>query len=154
LQEKLKELDKMKTIKEIRKAVATLANRINRKERNLSNSFKRAWQIIKGKSLITKVSGVTFGNRQKALKHLSRYTRERINVMLVREYNNRFDDNAVKVIVNVDKGKDYKMGYLPRELAEEISVLIDKGFNISANYRTVTGGIFVNRLGCLIDIIF
>lgn len=144
----------MKTIKEIRRAVATLANRINIKAKDLSSSFKRAWQIIKGKSLITKVSGVTFGNRQKALRHLSRYTRERINVTLVREYDNRFDNNAVKVIVNVDNGKDYTMGYLPKELAGEISVLLDKGLNISANYRTVTGGLFVDYLGCLIDIIF
>jgi len=144
----------MKNIKEIRKAVATLANRINKKAKNLSNSFKRAWQIIKGKSLITKVSGVTFGNRQKALKHLCRYTRERINVALIREYDNKFDNNAVKVIVNVDKGKNYQIGYLPRELAEEISILIDKGFNIKASYRTVTGGFIFDYLGCLIDINF
>lgn len=144
----------MKGIKEIRKAVVTLANRINKKAKNLSSAFKRAWQIIKGKSLITKVSGVTFGSRQKALRHLSRYTRERINVILVREYDNKFDGNAVKVIVNVDSGKGYTMGYLPKELAGELSILFDKGFNISANYRTTTGGFFVDCLGCLIDIVF
>ena len=144
----------MKEIREIRRAVATLANRINRKAKNLSSSFKRAWQIIKGKTLTTKVSGVTFEKRQEALKHLSKYTRERINVLLVRDINNKYDSNAIKVVVNVDNGRGYTMGFVPKEIAEEVTALIDNGFELLARFRTVTGGILTDCMGCLIDIVF
>ena len=143
----------MKNIREIRKAVVTLANRINKKTKDLSSSFKRAWQIVKGKELVTRVKGVTFGNRRKALKHLSRYTKERINVNLVRDYGNKYDNNAIKVIVSVDNGRGYTIGFLPKEIAEEIAILIDKGFDLIAKYKTITGGILTDCLGCLIDII-
>ena len=56
---------KASNITTIRKAVATLANKINSKIKDLSRAFKKAWQIIKGKTIQSKVSGVTFGNTQK-----------------------------------------------------------------------------------------
>ena len=43
----------MKNIQEIRKAVATLANSINKKIKNLSAAFKKAWAEIKGINKIT-----------------------------------------------------------------------------------------------------
>ena len=41
----------------------------------LSAAFKKAWELIKGKAIESKVAGVTKGNRQKALHRiLTHYT--------------------------------------------------------------------------------
>ena len=62
----------MKAITKVKKEVTTLANRLNKKLHDLSAAFRRAWQIIKGRVLISKVAGVTFSNRQAALARLRR----------------------------------------------------------------------------------
>ena len=74
----------MKQITKIRKQVATLANRINAKVKDLSTSFKRAWQIVKGRQLVSKISGVTYGTRQRALRKLDTYGAEAVSVSLER----------------------------------------------------------------------
>jgi len=92
---------KTSNITKIRRAVATLANKINRKIKNLSAAFKKAWAVIKGKTIQSKVSGVTFGNTQKALTRLARYNASDISVNLIRESSNEHDINAVGVHVTV-----------------------------------------------------
>jgi len=42
----------MMNITRIRKQVAIIANKINKKINDLSVAFKRAWQIVKGKELV------------------------------------------------------------------------------------------------------
>lgn len=84
----------MKEITKIRKAVTILANRLNNKIKDLSSAFKKAWQIVRGKILLSKVDGTTFNNRQKALSHLAKYNPKTINVELLREPNNQYDNNA------------------------------------------------------------
>ena len=75
---------KTSNITNIRKAVATLANKINGKIKNLSAAFKKAWAVIKGKTIQSKISGVTFGNTQKALSRLTKYAPEAVGVELVK----------------------------------------------------------------------
>ena len=54
----------MKSITEIRKAVAILANRINRKLKDLSTALKRAWLIVKGNSVSSKATSYFIRRRK------------------------------------------------------------------------------------------
>lgn len=144
---------KTNSITKIRKAVATLANKINRKIKNLSAAFRKAWAIIKGKIIQSKISGVTFGNTQKALAHLTKYNPEAVSVELVRESGNEHDINAVGVHVSVKGSQGYRIGFLPRDLAQYISKLIDNGIALTAAFKGITGGTeYYHNYGALIEL--
>ena len=76
-------------------AICTLANQINKKLKNLSTSFKKAWQLAKAGVIQSKISGVTFGNVQRALQRLTQYSPDNISVELIRQRNNEHDANAI-----------------------------------------------------------
>jgi len=143
----------MKKITRIRKQVTSIANRINKKINNLSAAFRRAWQIVKGREFISKVSGVTFGTRQRALRKLEKYSAGMINVTLEREANNAYDVNAIKVLVHVGSGDKYHLGFLPKDLAALLASILDKGIELVTRFKAVTGG-FEDRenYGALITI--
>ena len=143
----------MKNINEVRRAVVTLANRINRKAHDLSGAFIRAWNIVKGKLMLSKVAGVSFGNRPGALAKLARINPKDISVELIREQDNQYDDNAVGVHVAANGSRFYQLGYLPREVAELVSSIMDKGVKLAATFRAVTGGTadYINY-GALVEI--
>ena len=130
----------MKKITRIRKQVTSMANRINKKINDLSTAFRRAWQIVKGRQLISKVSGVTFGTRQRALRKLEKYSADMINVTLEREANNAYDVNAIKVLVHVGSGDKYHLGFLPKDLAALLAPILDKGIELVTRFKAVTGG--------------
>ena len=130
----------MNQITKIRRQVATLANRINKKISDLSASFRRAWQIVKGHQLISKIAGVTQGTRQRALRKLEKYSAGAINVTLERENTNTYDVNAIKVLVHVGTGDKYHLGFLPKDLAALLAPLLDKGIQLAARFKSVTGG--------------
>ena len=132
----------MTRITRIRKQVTTIANRLNRKINCLSASFKQAWRIVKGRELVSKVSGVTFGNRQAALKRLDMLKAANIKINLEREAGNPHDANAVKVNVSVGSGKSYHLGYVAKGLAALIAPLLDKGIALNARFKSVTGGYY------------
>ena len=146
---------KVANINQIRKAVVTLANQINKKIKNLSAAFKKAWAVIKGKVISTKVSGVSFGNTQKALQRLTRYNPQSVKTELVRESENQYDANAIAINVSVNNSRAYKIGYIGRELALYLSKLIDKGITLTAQFKGVTGGVNpYNNYGALIELKF
>ena len=130
----------MKKITRIRKQVTSMANRINKKINNLSAAFRRAWQIVKGRELISKVSGITFGTRQRALRKLEKYSAGMINVAFEREANNAYDVNAIKVMVHVGSGDKYHLGFLPKDLAALLAPIMDKGIELVTRFKAVTGG--------------
>ena len=132
----------MTNITRIRKQVATIANRLNRKLQDLSAAFRQAWQIVKGRELVSKVAGVTFNNRQAALRKLGQYDAAAVNVALEREAGNAHDPNAVKVNVSVADGRAYHLGYIPKDLAAVLAPLLDKGMELVARFKSVTGGTF------------
>ena len=76
------------------------------------------------------VSGVTFGNNQKALEHLTKYNSGKISVELVRE-NNEHDANAVAVTISVNNSKAYQIGFLPRKSLNNILFCDVKFFKIT-----------------------
>lgn len=119
--------------------VMTIANRLVSQGYGRSTAMIKAWVLVKLPQIATKVSGVTHGNRQKALEHLTRYNPEDVRIFLQRENTNAFDKNAVKVVASVrDKGA-YTIGYLPRALAAFIAPLLDTGKLIKTAYSGVVG---------------
>jgi len=132
----------MDTIRKIRKEVTTIANRLNKTIKNLSASFKRAWSIVKGKRLICKLSGVTFGNRQLALRKLEEHKRNSsdIKVNVKREQSNKFDENALIVEVSVNNSRAYQLGYLPKDIAKYLSPVIASVGELNASFIEVVGG--------------
>ena len=141
-------------IRKIRKTVCVLANKIHSKIKNLSAVFKKAWQLIKAKTIQSKVAGVTFGKTQTALKRLTKYSPKEIKTELVREPEHENDANAIGVRVAVNESKPYKIGFLPRDLAEYLSRLLDKGITLTTKFQGVTGGTDELYYGALIEIGF
>ena len=102
-------------------------------------AFRRAWSIVKAATVETKVSGVTAGNRQTALEHLTKYDSDLINIGLERDRANEYDVNAIAVVAAVQGKGSYTVGYLPRLLAASIAALMDAGNAIRATFKEVRG---------------
>jgi hypothetical protein len=104
-------------------AVCRIANRISR-DVSRHDAFVQAWAIVKAGSLEVAARGVSFGNRQEALKRLAAYAPERIRAVLVPEPENPADPAAVAVMVGVNGGKGlFRLGYVPRNLAPVVAAL-------------------------------
>ena len=119
--------------------VMTIANKLVAQGYNRANAMIKAWVLVKMPLVETKVAGVTFGNRQKAIEHLSRYSSESISISLVRERDNQYDRNAVAVYAAVEGKGRYCMGHLPRALAAFIAPLMDAGKNVHSAFKEVRG---------------
>lgn len=130
----------MKKITIIRRMVATMANRLKKTGLTLSAAFKKAWELIKGNTIETKVAGVTKGSRQRALHRIvTKYSPEAVSVKLERDTANLYDNHAVKVIISVNGSEAYDLGYIPRNLAYVVSAILDKGIKLTAAFREVRG---------------
>ena len=94
----------MKNIHAIRRIVATMANRLKKMGLTLSAAFKKAWELIKGKAIESKVAGVTKGNRQKALARIAAaYRPNQVKVWL---YELWCGDN---IAISINKKALYKL---------------------------------------------
>lgn len=130
----------MKKITVIRRMVTTMANRLKKMGLTLSAAFKRAWELVKGQRIETKVAGVTKGNRQKALHRIATvYRPEDVTVQLVRDTANLHDNNAVRIDISVKDSKSYVLGFIPRNLAFVVSAILDKGIELTAAFKEVRG---------------
>jgi hypothetical protein len=70
------------------------------------------------------VRGVSFENRQEALRRLSRYSPDQVRAVLAPEPANPADPAAVAMMVGVQGGKGlYRLGYVPRSLAPVVAAL-------------------------------
>jgi hypothetical protein len=87
-------------------------------------AFVQAWIIVKAGGLTLPVRGVSFGNRQEALRRLARYNPVDVRAVLVPEPSNPVDPAAVAVMVGVqgDHGL-YRLGYVPAAMAPAAAVL-------------------------------
>jgi hypothetical protein len=87
-------------------------------------AFIQAWAIVKAGGLELAVKGVSFGNRQEALKRLATYSPGQIKTVFVPEPSNPVDPKAVAVMVGVQNGCGlYRLGYVPRNLASVVSAI-------------------------------
>ena len=126
-------------MKPLNSKVMTIANKLVTQGYNRANAMVKAWVLVKMPLVETKVAGVTYGKRQKAIEHLNRYSPDSVKIVLKREYNNSFDKNAVSVIVTVEGKGSYKIGYLPKVLACFIAPLLDTGKKVNGYFKAVKG---------------
>ena len=72
----------------IKSKVMTIANALVKQGVSRSAAMVRAWITVKLRTIQTRAAGVTYGNRQKLLERLARYSPEDITVQLRREQDN------------------------------------------------------------------
>jgi hypothetical protein len=106
------------TNSELKAKMMTLGNKLAPRMGDRRAAFVQAWIIVKAGGLEVATRGVSFGNRQEALRRLAAYAPEQVRAVLVPEPSNPADPAAVAVMVGVQGGKGlYRLGYGPRNLA-------------------------------------
>lgn len=141
-----------KRIQSIRSKVMTIANKLTAQGQNRSNAMRKAWSLVKMGTVETKVAGVTFGNRQKAVEHLTRYAPEDILIRLQLQKDNEQDANAVAVVATVLNKGSYIMGYLPRSLSAFVAPLMDSGKKVPAAYKYAWAEVPYMNFGMKIEV--
>lgn len=143
----------MKQITNIRKTVCTMANRLKKEGLSLSQAFRKAWKRVKASTKI-RVAGTTSGNIQERLKFMKQFPVETMQAELVRDPENRFDRKAIQVVVHLRSiNRKTVIGYIPRELASCLAVVLDAGLQIRAELLQIIGGYsYKESYGCLIGI--
>jgi hypothetical protein len=112
------------TNSELKAKVMTLGNKLAPRMGDRRAAFVQAWIIVKAGGLEVAVRGVSFGNRQEALRRLARYNPADVRAVLVPEPENQADPAAVAVMVGVQGGKGlYRLGYVPRTLVPVAAAL-------------------------------
>jgi single-stranded-DNA-specific exonuclease len=99
---------------------------------------------VSTQSIETRVVGVTYEGRQKVVALLTQWEQ----VFLIREPDNAFDPNAVKVV----RWDHQQVGYLNRELAKILAPRMDcLGRPIKATVTSLIGGFYPNSsLGAIV----
>lgn len=144
----------MKEIRNIRKAVATMANELHKTGLTLSQAFKKAWRRVK-ESMTMRITGTTYNNGQRKLSYLAQFKPEQIEVKLEHESGNQYDTNAVRIwAVIKEQQKAAPIGYIPRTIAAEIAKLIDRGVKIEAAGRVIGGYDYKENFGYLLTLAF
>ena len=128
-----------------RSIICKVANQLHKSGYTLSQSFRLAWRLAKGKASV-KVAGVTKGNRQQAIEHLKRYSLDMVSFILKREPNNIYDSNAISVYAKVGNSKMYKMGYISAVVSNLLCGVIDNITSIKATLQAITGGFYVDMV--------
>ena len=113
------------TNKELKSKVMTLGNKLApRMGGDRKAAFVQAWAIVKAGGLELAVRGVSFGNRQEALRRLAAYSPAQVKAVLVPEPSNPADPAAMAVMVGVQGGPGlFRLGYVPRNMAPVAAVL-------------------------------
>lgn len=119
--------------------VMTIANRLVAQGFNRANAMAKAWILVKMPLVETRVAGVTFGKRQLAIEHLTRYKPQDITIQLVRERASTYDVNSVAVVASVAGRGSYTVGYLPKALAAFVAPLLDAGKQLQGTFKEVRG---------------
>ena len=143
----------MKQITSIRKAVCTMANELKKEGYSLSQAFRKAWKRVK-ESMIIRVAGTTFGNIQERLGFMKQFPVETMQAELVRDPENRFDKNAIQIIIHLRAiNRKTVIGYVPRGLATGLAAVMDAGIQVKAELLQILGGYsYKESYGCLQDI--
>ncbi len=120
----------------------TIANRLYKSGMSRSTALKKAWRIVKSAALTTRVSGVTFGNCQKALEQLSKYNQSDLSISLKREPHNSKDSNAIAVYAVLPSRSILFLGYIKKAVAFVLAPLMDKGNAPKIKAVNVVGGYY------------
>lgn len=143
----------MKQITKVRKSVCAMANQLRKAGYSLKDAFKKAWQRVK-LSMTVRAAGTTFENRQERLAFLQQFRPEDLTVTLEREKENKFDCNAIQIVVHIKPiSRRTIIGYIPKGLARELSKVLDMGIQVKAILLQIIGGYaYKESLGALINI--
>ncbi len=143
----------MKQITKVRKAVCTIANELKKAGYSLSQAFRKAWRRVKLTMTIC-AAGTTFDNSQERLRFLKQFQPEDLSVTLEREPGNKFDSNAIQIVVHIKPiFRRTIIGYVPRGLAGELAKVMDAGIHAAASLVQIIGGYsYKESLGALINI--
>ena len=115
---------------EMKSKVMSMGNRLAPRM-GRHDAFVRAWAIVKAGGLELAVRGVSFGNRQEALRRLAAYSPEQLRAFIVPEPGNAADRKAVRVMVGVQNGRGlYCLGYLPAEYVPAATSLKATGLRV------------------------
>lgn len=130
-----------------------MANELKKAGYSLSQAFKRAWRLVKLPMTI-RAAGTTFENRQERLKFLQQFKQEDLAVTLEREKDNKFDSNAIQIVVHIKPiHRRTVIGYIPKGMARELSKVIDIGIQMKAVLKQIIGGYsYKESLGALVEI--
>ena len=143
----------MKHITNIRKAVCTMANELKKEGYTLSQAFRKAWKRIK-LSMRIRAMGVTAGNIQERLGFMKQFPVNTMQAELVREPENPFDKNAIKIVIHLRSiNRKTVIGYVPRGLAAGLAAVIDAGIQAKVELLQILGGYsYKENYGCLLNI--
>jgi hypothetical protein len=87
-------------------------------------AFIQAWAIVQAGGLKLAVKGVSFGNRQEALRRLAAYAPGQVRAFIVPEPGNPADPAALAVMAGVQGGRGlYRLGYVPRAMVPAAAAL-------------------------------
>jgi hypothetical protein len=90
---------------------------------------------MRQKQFYSKVAGVTRENQDQSNRQKILADYRKLN--LVREHDNPYDANAIKVLISNGK----QIGYINSDLARELAPIIDKGKKtVEAHISEITGG--------------
>ncbi len=143
----------MKQVTNIRKAVCTMANELKKEGYTLSQAFRKAWKRIK-LSMRIRAMGVTAGNIQERLGFMKQFPVNTMQAELVREPENPFDKNAIKIVIHLRSiNRKTVIGYVPRGLAAGLAAVIDAGIQAKVELLQILGGYsYKENYGCLLNI--
>ena len=143
----------MKQIINIRKAVCTMANELRKEGYTLSQAFRKAWRRIK-LSMRIRATGTTAGNIQERLGFMKQFPINTMQAELVREPENPFDKNAIKIVIHLRSiNRKTVIGYVPRGLAAGLAAVIDAGIQAKVELLQILGGYsYKENYGCLLNI--
>ncbi|MBO8161936.1 MAG: hypothetical protein H0Z24_09940 [Thermosipho sp. (in: Bacteria)] len=98
-----------------------------------SNTNAKFYEVIPGEKYITKITGVSFYDRQSTISMLDITDK----IYLQRDRTNVYDPNAIGVFTLRD---NKQIGWVPKELASKLAPEIDKGIPYSAKIVDILGG--------------
>ena len=115
------------------------ANKLFKAGYSRSEAMRKAWALARVE-INVKVKGTAANStRQEALEHLTRYNPELVTFRVAAEPTNPADSNAVGVIATVKGKGSFLIGYLPKELAADVSPMLRAGITAMTS-GAVTGG--------------
>lgn len=94
----------------------------------------------------SKIAGVTAKNPDGSNRqhHIKKHVKNGTPLILLREPNNQFDSNAIAVYIKIRNflffTSTVQIGYLNKDVAEELSKFLAKGGSIAGKVTAVTGG--------------
>jgi len=101
------------TNQEQKRRVMVLGNRLA-KTLPRTRAFLAAWRAIRAGGITLAVKGVTFANRQEALRRLTNYRPAQVKTFLIPEPENPVDPHAIAIMTGIQNGRGlYKVGYIP-----------------------------------------